>query len=108
MSESTRAPLTETTDEPIDTDYRGQNIVLEPMPPGLWTILLGAGLAVLGPAAGFLIGSILGVGDDQSVVNPVYVSLVIGLVLGGIGGLIALLGTLRFIRRRARRSPPQD
>ena len=91
---------TATVDDDRHVDYEGRNIVLKPVPPGLWLILLGAGAAVLGPAGGFLVGSIIGVGDGDATVNPVFLALVIGLIIGGIGGLVALLGGLKFIRNR--------
>jgi hypothetical protein len=38
----------------------GRPIQLTPVPPGVWPVILGGGVTVLGPLFGFLIGTILG------------------------------------------------
>ncbi|HHU09077.1 MAG TPA: hypothetical protein GXZ60_03535 [Intrasporangiaceae bacterium] len=76
-------------------------MVLEPVQPGLWLIILGAIAAVLGPLFGFLGGSMIGQGDPEASVNPMFLALFTGIVIGGIGTVVAILGGLRLLRRRA-------
>lgn len=78
----------------------GRRVVLEPTPPGLWTLILGFSMAVLAPLFGFLVGSAIGTGNDGDNLNPIYLALFVGVVLGGIGVLIALLGGRRMYRDR--------
>lgn len=75
---------------------QGRQIRLEPMPPGLWGVVLGVGLGMLAPLMGFLIGSILGVGDGT--VSPLALGLVVGIVIGGFGLLWAMLAGVRLYR----------
>lgn len=83
----------------------GRRVVLEPTPPGLWTLILGFSLAVLAPLFGFLVGSAIGTGDGGGDLSPIYLALFVGVVLGGVGVLIALLGGRRMYRdRRAARA----
>lgn len=80
----------------------GRDIVLQPLPPGLWSIILGAVVAALGPLGGFLMGSIIGVGDPDAQVNPMFLALLIGILIGGVGAAVAILGGLRLARAHAR------
>lgn len=88
------------TDEQT-TPARGRPIRLEPMPPGLWGVILGVIAGVLAPLGGFLIGSILGVGSGG--LSPLALSLLIGIVIGGAALLIALLSGIRLYRGLAKR-----
>ena len=76
---------------------RGRQIRLEPMPPGLWGVVLGVGLAMLAPLAGFLIGSILGVGDGTGL-SPLVVWLTVGIAIGGVGLVAACFAGVRLYR----------
>ena len=61
----------------------GRPVVLEPTPPGMWRALLGMAVAVLAPLLGFLVGGIFGsrtVGDS---IDPMVLSLFIGIIIGG-------------------------
>ena len=78
----------------------GRRVVLEPTPPGLWTLILGFSIAVLAPWFGFLVGSAMGAGDADANFSPLYLALFIGVVIGGIGVVIALLGGRRIYRDR--------
>lgn len=73
----------------------GRRVVLEPTPPGTWRALLGLGVAVLAPLFGFLVGGAFGAGEPGDEVDPMFLSLFIGIVIGGIGVLVALGGVAR-------------
>lgn len=76
----------------------GRRIRLEPTAPGLWGVILGVGLGLLAPLSGFLIGTILGVGDGGF--SPLAIGLLIGIVVGGLGLLVALFAGVRMYRHR--------
>lgn len=78
----------------------GRRVVLEPTPPGLWTLILGFSIAVLAPLFGFLVGSSLGSGDGDADIDPIYLALFVGVLIGGVGVLIALVGGRRLYRDR--------
>jgi hypothetical protein len=65
--------------------------------PGFWMMVLGSVLAVLAPLAGFLGGSVTGVGavDRTSTLG---LWLTIGLIVGGLGVLVAFVGGTRWWR----------
>ncbi len=73
----------------------GRPVVLEPTPPGMWRALLGMAVAVLAPLLGFLVGGILGVGTVGDSIDPMVLSLFIGIIIGGVGLLVALSGGAR-------------
>ena len=77
----------------------GRQIRLEPVPPGVWLIILGVVLAALGPLFGFLLGSMIGI-DEGDDIDAIYLYLFAGIVIGGIGVGLALLGTRRVLRDR--------
>ena len=96
--------MSSTTPDPPPVDQHGgdeaapepgRRVVLEPTPPGTWRALLGLGLAVLAPLFGFLFGGIFGAGEPGDKVDPMFLSLFIGIVIGGIGVLVALGGVAR-------------
>lgn len=66
-------------------------------PPGFWMIVLGCGLAFLAPLGGFLGGTIWATGTDLSTLS---FWLVGGLLIGGIGVLIAGTGGMRWMAAR--------
>lgn len=63
-------------------------------------MIIGALVAVLAPLAGFLGGTVVAQPDsaDTSAVDPLYLWLFAGLVIGGVGALVAFLGGLRWVR----------
>jgi hypothetical protein len=63
---------------------------------GLWLVGLGAVLAVLAPLAGFLGGTIAGPGAEVFDVDALLAWLIGGLLVGGVGVLVALFGGLRW------------
>lgn len=92
MSDPTPAPHAD--DEPA----RGRRIVLEPTPPGLWAVLLGTAVAALAPMGGFLVGGAIGTSDTQPANDPMFLALFVGMVVGGVGVLVAVLGGIRLWR----------
>ncbi|MDX1883251.1 hypothetical protein [Mycolicibacterium sp. 120270] len=85
-------------DEDLAGPGVGRPVVLEPTPPGMWRALLGAAVAVLAPLLGFLVGGAFGAGAIGESVDPMFISLFIGIVIGGIGVLVALFGGARLWR----------
>ncbi|HEY9265477.1 MAG TPA: hypothetical protein VIQ11_12820 [Mycobacterium sp.] len=83
------------TSNEIDVPEPGRRVVLEPTPPGLWFALLGGALAVLAPLLGFLVGGAFGAGEATDSVDPMFLSLFLGIVVGGAGVLVALVGVKR-------------
>lgn len=82
----------------------GRPVRLVPTPPGFWLTLIGVALAAIAPLFGFLIGSTLGSTSDDGLLSPLYWGLFIGVVIGGIGVLMAVFGGLRIWRNsRGRR-----
>jgi hypothetical protein len=81
------------------TPTAGRPIVLEPMPPGWWLVIGGVVLAALAPLFGFLVGSMIGEGDGDGL-SPIYLFLLLGFLVGGVGILVALWGAYTIIDRR--------
>ena len=69
-----------------------------PDPRGLWQVGLGGVLAVLAPLAGFLGGTMAGPGDEIFDIDALLAWLIGGLLVGGVGVLVAILGGLRWYR----------
>ena len=84
------------TDELTQTP--GRQIVLEPLAPGLWGIIVGVVFAALAPLGGFLVGSILGPGQTGSNLNPMFLSLFVGIILGALSLLLAAFNGYRLYR----------
>ena len=91
------APDPEIVDEAASSEV-GRPVVLEPTPPGTWRVLLGMAVAVLAPLFGFLVGGTLGAGTTGDSMDPMFLSLFIGIVIGGVGVLVALSGGARLWR----------
>jgi len=75
----------------------GRPIVLEPTPPGLWTVVVGAVIAVLSPLFGFLIGTAIGARDTE-MMSPIFWGLFFGVIVGGCGATAAIVGGWRLYR----------
>lgn len=101
---STPASAPET--DPHGSQAPGRGMVLTPVPPGGSLLVLGLVLATLAPLAGFLGGSMIGIKDDAaSSISPLYLSLFVGIVLGGFGLILAGFGGLRLYRHLRSQSP---
>ncbi|MCV7026513.1 hypothetical protein H7I77_24680 [Mycolicibacterium novocastrense] len=64
----------------------------------MWRALLGTAVAVLAPLFGFLVGGMFGAGMVGESVDPMFLSLFTGIVIGGIGVLVAISGGARLWR----------
>ncbi|PRY29937.1 hypothetical protein [Pseudosporangium ferrugineum] len=90
-----------TTDPDLDPGPgEGRPIQLTPVPPGVWLVILGSGVAVLAPLFGFLIGSLLGTGNRALGMSPIFLFLFLGFLVAGGGLGLALLGVRRILRDR--------
>ena len=81
----------------------GRPVRLTPVAPGFWMTTLGACLAGLAPLLGFLLGVMAERPEDPAALNPLYVGLLGGVVIGGIGVVVALLGGVRLWRHHHRK-----
>ena len=59
-------------------------------------------VAILAPLGGFLAGSMIGPARDLGDYDAMFVAMFAGLMLGGIGAVVAGLGVLRFVRHHGR------
>lgn len=75
----------------VDTIEPGRPVRLEPTPVGFWRLVLGLTLTTLAPLFGFLYGSVRG-NQPDALIQPMYLGLFIGFVLGGVGLAIAIFG----------------
>ena len=89
---------TSPVDDDVDAPGVGRPVVLEPTPPGMWRALLGTAVAVLAPLLGFLVGGAFGAGTIGDSVDPMFLSLFVGILIGGVGVLVALSGGARLWR----------
>lgn len=94
---SSTAPDPATADA-TDPPQPGRPVVLQPNPPGLWRTLLGSAVAALAPLFGFLVGGAFGAGTTGDSIDPMFLSLFVGIVVGGVGLLVALSGGTRLWR----------
>ena len=79
------------------TPETGRKIVLDPVAPGMWLVIGGAVIAVIGPLFGFLAGSMKGVADGGDL-NPIYLFLFAGIAIGGIGTAMVVMGLWKIVR----------
>lgn len=68
------------------------------LPPGTAAIIFGGALAIFAPLTGFLGGTIVGSSGAVGELDPLFLWLFVGMIVGGIGGVIAILGALRWNR----------
>ena len=55
-------------------------------------------MALLAPLTGFLGGTIVGSSGSRNALDTLFLWLFVGMVIGGIGGVVAILGALRWNR----------
>lgn len=77
-------------------------IRLAPTAPGFWPLTLGVCIAALAPLFGFLVGVTTGRPDGDALFGPLYWGLFTGIVIGGIGVLMAVVGGVRLWRHQQR------
>ena len=90
------------TVDPESAPDEGRSIRLTPVGPGVWLVLLGSGVMVLGPLFGFLIGTVLGTEGETLGMTPIFFFLFLGFIVGGAGLVVALFGARRILRNRLR------
>lgn len=78
----------------------GRPIILTPVPPGLWLVIGGGVVAALGPLFGFLVGTMMGSDTQVADVEPIYLFLLLGLLVGGVGIAMVILGARALYRGR--------
>lgn len=69
-------------------------------------MVLGSVLAVLGPLGGFLAGSMIGLSRKLGDFDAMFIAMFVGLMVGGVGAVIAGLGLLRYARGEAKAGQP--
>jgi hypothetical protein len=79
---------------------RGRPIRLIPVAPGVWLVILGGGVTVLGPLFGFLIGTVLGTERETLGMSPIFLFLFLGFLVAGAGLGIGIVGVRRLLRGR--------
>ena len=65
---------------------------------GVRLIVAGTIVALLAPLAGFLGGTMVGSSGPVEELDPLFLWLFVGMVIGGIGGVVAIMGALRWNR----------
>jgi hypothetical protein len=88
------------TDPDSSPTNAGRPVILTPVPPGLWLVIGGGVVAALGPLFGFLIGSMMGSDTQVADLEPIYLFLFLGLLLGGVGIAMIILGARKLYRSR--------
>ena len=77
-------------------------------PRGIRAMILGSILAALAPLAGFLGGSIVGYSGADGGLSPLFLWLFVGLLVGAVGAVVAIMGGLRWLRTRHAQQLPAD
>lgn len=68
------------------------------LPPGIAAIIIGGAVALFAPLTGFLGGTIVGSSGAVGELDPLFLWLFVGMIIGGIGGVVAIMGALRWNR----------
>lgn len=76
----------------------GRPVRLVPVAPGFWMTAVGVIVAALAPLLGFLVGVMTKRPDDPALLNPIYLGLFTGVIIGGVGVLSAVVGGIRLWR----------
>lgn len=69
-----------------------------PSRQGIASIIIGGALAVFAPLTGFLGGTMVGSSGGVGELDPLFLWLFVGMIIGGIGGVVAIMGALRWNR----------
>ena len=65
---------------------------------GIRLVVFGTLIAVFAPLAGFLGGTMVGSTGSVTELDPLFVWLFLGLMVGGVGAILAIVGGLRWVR----------
>ncbi|TFC01006.1 hypothetical protein E3O42_11000 [Cryobacterium adonitolivorans] len=76
----------------------GSQTPRQPSTRGIRSVVFGTLVAVFAPLAGFLGGTIVGSTGSMTELDPLFVWLFLGLIVGGAGAILAIVGALRWIR----------
>ncbi|GEO93371.1 MULTISPECIES: hypothetical protein [Kocuria] len=99
---SQHVPETPSNTDAIPPERRSPNSALTDRSRGIKMAILGGSAMVLAPLFGFLGGTMTGVGSNTGGPDPLAVWLLGGMIVGGIGGIITILGLLRWTRSSTR------
>lgn len=91
--------------EAAASEHRSRDAAVTERARGIRTTVLGGVVMVLAPLFGFLGGSMTGAGGAQDSLDPLVAWLFGGLVVGGVGGVVAILGLLRWTRSTVQDRP---
>lgn len=81
--------------DPLET---GRPVRLVPVAPGFWATVLGVALAAIAPLFGFLVGVMTKNSEETGFLSPIYLGLVAGILVGGVGVAMAVYGGIRLWR----------
>ena len=88
----------------------GRPVRLEPTAPGFWMVTLGVCVAALSPLFGCLVGVMSKRPTSDEAIDPLYLGLFSGVIVGGLGVALAVFGGIRLWRHHqvAKPAPTGD
>ena len=97
------------SDTSLDTAaLTGRPVRLEPTAPGFWMVTIGVVIAALSPLFGFLIGVMSKRPQTSDAIDPLYLGLFSGVIVGGVGVVLAVAGGMRLWRHHKTGTPASD